>query len=230
MKLLDCHTHIRIRDGRKAIVSVGYSEWTHCDLDSDAPCSVGFHPWYLPEVSSLSLLVQGMETLISDHRSKVWAIGECGLDKRYNRDNLPEQIVWLESQIDLACRLDLPLVLHVVSAWSELIALRQAALRRHHELPPMVIHGFRGNREVAAMMLQHGFLLSFGQHFRVEALSLAFDKGAMLVETDMQSEEGDLVDNYRQISESLSEPISSVLNVVARTPFWRKISTKYSLS
>lgn len=51
---------------------------------------------------------------------KVVAIGECGLD---NKTGLPNQKEIFEKQIEIARKLDLPLVIHVRDAWEEILKM-----------------------------------------------------------------------------------------------------------
>lgn len=95
------------------------------------------------------------------------AIGECGLDKR-STTPLIQQTKFLSSQLELAAKNKLPVILHCVQAWAELIAIhRQVAPNA-----PRIIHGFRGKPQLAAQLLDAGFHLSFGPHFNPESLRL----------------------------------------------------------
>jgi TatD DNase family protein len=49
---------------------------------------------------------------------------------------------------------------------------------------PWIIHGFRGNGELARQLLQFGFYLSFGIHFHPDALRIAWESHRLYAETD----------------------------------------------
>jgi len=84
-------------------------------------------------------------------------IGECGLD-RLRGEKLENQIIIFEKQIELAEKLNKPLILHCVKCFSELIALKD----RLSVKVPMIIHGFNKNEALGRQLLSKGFLLSFG--------------------------------------------------------------------
>ena len=46
-----------------------------------------------------------------------------------------------------------------------------------------IIHGFRGNKEVAQSLIRHGFYLSFGEKYQEEALAVTPPE-RLLLETD----------------------------------------------
>jgi TatD DNase family protein len=74
----------------------------------------------------------------------VVAIGECGLD--YNRNFSPPDVQrrWFESQVQLACELDMPLFLHERDATSD-----QVEILKHYrnDFPAAVIHCFTGDAD-----------------------------------------------------------------------------------
>ena len=65
-----------------------------------------------------------------------------------------------EKQIALAEKYRKPLVLHLVAAYQELIAI-------HKKRPikvPVILHGFSKNEQTAKALLDCGFYLSFGKY------------------------------------------------------------------
>lgn len=83
------------------------------------------------------------------------AIGECGLD--YNRDfSDPEtQRSVFHKQIELACRLNKPLVVHERGAQTDVLEV----LSHYKNLPPVMIHSFIGMADEAQRYLDQGFYL-----------------------------------------------------------------------
>ena len=87
------------------------------------------------------------------------ALGECGLDKRIDIPMALQTEVF-EKQIALAEKYQKPLVLHLVAAYQELIAI-------HKKRPikvPVILHGFSKNEQTAKSLLDCGFYLSFGKY------------------------------------------------------------------
>jgi len=113
--------------------------------------SVGIHPWkaqqYIP-IEKLNKLVN-IRNLI--------AIGECGLDKRKGPD-LTVQFDVFKKQITLSENIQMPLIIHCVKAYSEIIKLRKDIKPKQ----PWIFHGFNASKETMEQALQYGFYFSFG--------------------------------------------------------------------
>lgn len=188
MDILDIHTHF---DRSGAIIN--------CSPSSFAPIagrfySVGIHPWKVSDTyqSEWELLRK-----VALH-PQVVAIGEAGLDKLAVAD-VSLQLEVLNLQIDLSEQLKKPLIIHSVHTSNELIRLKK-------QLKPLmawVIHGFRGNRNVAQQLLKEGFYLSFGERYRMESL-VDTPLNRILIETDESGE--DIHTLYRQAAGYLSLP------------------------
>lgn len=162
-----------------------------CDLSlSSRWCSAGIHPWYIYNVrEQLSCL----EALLSS--PSVVAIGEAGLDKL--AETSPDiQLDTFLQQASLAEKNNKPLIIHCVKAWAELIAARKT-IKPH---TPWIIHGFRGNGELAKQLIAQGFLFSFGPYFNPAALSVAWPD-CLFAETD--DKEIDIRVVYSQLASSL---------------------------
>ncbi|KAA0201888.1 hypothetical protein HAZT_HAZT000262 [Hyalella azteca] len=111
--------------------------------------NTGVHPheaktWGDDTLDELRSLLQQQEVV---------AVGECGLD--FNRNFSPPelQIQVFEKQVELACTLKKPLIVHERDAHAEVLAV----LRRHTaQLPASVIHCFTGDADTAKAYLQLG--------------------------------------------------------------------------
>lgn len=153
-------------------------------------CSVGIHPWYIYNVREQ---LSSLEAVLSD--PSVVSIGEAGLDKLV-KVSLDLQENAFREQALLAEKADKPLIVHCVKAWAELIRMKKSVKPRM----PWIVHGFRGNAELAGQLMHQGFYLSFGEHFNPQALQTAWP-GRLLAETD--DKEIDIRSVYRQIAASL---------------------------
>ncbi len=118
-------------------------------------CTVGIHPHDAKSFSE-DVLVE-LERLAKN--SKVLAIGETGLDFYRNLSPKEDQYRAFEAQLDLAQRLDLPVVIHTRDATKETkeVLKRFAGARG-------VIHCFSGDLKDARDFLDMGFLISFAGH------------------------------------------------------------------
>ncbi len=118
--------------------------------------SVGVHPLdtehWAPDTQQVL-----REAAQADQR--VVAIGELGLDL-FRDKNLEEQLAVLRPQLDLACELELPVIIHCRDAAAPMLA----ELRRRAEqgaCPRGVMHCWGGTPEEMAAFLELGFFISF---------------------------------------------------------------------
>lgn len=225
-KLLDCHTHSAI-DAPHAIRSLAYEEWSHGVLtDTSQLYAIGVHPWSLPERGSITEIIDQMTSLL-ESTPQIVAIGECGVDKVRSTGSPAEQLIWLEAQMRLACQRQLPIVLHCVRAWGEMMAVRGKMAREFRSLPPMVLHGFRAKGEVAKMLLNAGFLLSFGRHYDEMSAQQAYEAEALLIETDELLEgathQETLQMTYSHLAQTLGITLAELTARVEATTFWRAV-------
>lgn len=118
------------------------------------PVSIGLHPWYVTDESFL-ILERTIERSI--HLPEVKAIGETGLD-RLCKSGMDLQEKAFISQIQIAGRINKPLIIHCVRAYSELMRLRKTFSAEIS----WIIHGFNGSVNIARQLVKNGFYLSFG--------------------------------------------------------------------
>lgn len=190
--------------------------------DSSSFYSIGLHPWNLDrlestfglEENSIDLSIGKIKSLLT--RPNVVAIGECGLDSIVNKSGMDFQYKVLLEQIYLAAKLSCPVVLHIVKAWDILLALKKDLMNQLKKeaivLPPLIIHGCRGGKALAKQLLENGFYLSFGMYYNNEALSEAYIRNKMLLETDGCNVK--IEECYNQVAGSLRIDLSYLkLNV-----------------
>ncbi len=90
---------------------------------------------------------------------KMVAVGEIGLDYHYNNSPPEVQREVFETQLQLACDLDLPVVIHTRDAEADTTAILRnfsSKLRRKG-----VVHSFTSSREFAEFVLAEEFHLGF---------------------------------------------------------------------
>jgi len=155
MKVFDIHTHDPSAQNAVINLEPGMS------MRPDALYSVGWHPWW-----PLPADMDWVERMAADPR--VVMIGECGIDKRRGAADPAAQAATLRLHADLAGRLGLPLLLHIVGAWNEVMALH----REMRPTRPWIIHGFRGKPELARQLLREGFSISIGPRYNPATLAL----------------------------------------------------------
>ena len=111
--------------------------------------SAGVHP------HEASGGIDGLDELIS--RPEVVAVGEAGLDYHYDHSPRAAQRRVFASQIELANRHGLPLVVHSRSAWDDTFAV----LDTEGVPSRTVMHCFTGGADEADECLRRGAVLSF---------------------------------------------------------------------
>ena len=153
MQYFNLHTH-KFTNNPSVLELVNQYPW---EFDAAIPqYSIGIHPWYIDE----NRLKSDLNTIEEKLRLKeCLALGECGLDKRIEIP-MTLQIEVFEKQIILAEKNQKPLVLHLVAAFDELIAIK----KRMKISVPIIIHGFSKNEQVAKQLIDNGFYISFGKY------------------------------------------------------------------
>ena len=153
--------------------------------------SVGIHPWTLTEENA-NIQWKALHESIKDKRTV--AIGECGLDK-LKGPSMELQTAVFKQEAALAEDSSLPLIIHCVKAFNELIQLKKEI----SPCQPWIIHGFRGKLPLALDCIRHGFYLSIGSHFQENTLKvIPLDR--LFIETD-ESEES-IGSIYQRIAET----------------------------
>lgn len=108
----------------------------------------GVHPWYADKEEAAAILPQ---------LAQAQAIGEIGLDFAC-RATRERQLDLFRAQLALACERGLPVVLHCVKAFTEVMRELAACEPR-----ATIFHGFIGSSEQARQALEKGYYLSFGE-------------------------------------------------------------------
>lgn len=147
--------------------------------------SVGVHPL---DTEHWTAATQQLLRDAATADSRVVAIGELGLDL-FREHNLDDQLAVLEPQLDLACDLDLPVIIHCRDAAEPMLQLlRQRAARG--ACPRGVMHCWGGNTQEMEAFLELGFYISFSgvvtfpKAEATHACARAVPPDRYLVETD----------------------------------------------
>jgi len=140
----------------------------------------GIHPWFLNEENHKQLLLSVEKTVC---HPEVIAVGEAGFD-RLKGPSAELQRKVFEEQVIISEEIKKPVIIHCVRSWDELLAAKKKLKPRM----PWLIHGFRGNNELASQLLSKGMYLSFWYEFvlRPESGNLLrnMPKDRFFLETD----------------------------------------------
>lgn len=180
--MFDAHCHIddpRFDSDRSAVIAaakcagvrgmvvpaVSPDRWEQtlaCAVEGQTWVALGVHPYAYAKLSDAQITeaLERIPSLVAEHRSKIVAIGEVGFDGGLDPTLAsPErQARIVQWHAALARELDLPLVLHVLRAHEQALAvLRSLSLRQ----PAGVIHSYSGGPELVDAYVSLGFYLSF---------------------------------------------------------------------
>ena len=120
---------------------------------SDVYMTVGFHPDEVDDLTDKD--INDLEKIIKTNK-KIVGIGEIGLDYYHNDMNKDTQKEYFIKQIELAEKLDLPVVIHSRDSIQDVYDI----LKEHKTRG--VIHCFSGSLEMAELFIKLGFYLGIG--------------------------------------------------------------------
>lgn len=115
-----------------------------------ALCAVGIHPIHFDRSG-----FDQIEQLANDEL--VVAIGESGIDQFHSTENTQEQIELFNKHVELALKIDKPMILHNRNAGDILID----ELKKLDKLPRGVFHCCALDHNQAKQVIEMGFMLSF---------------------------------------------------------------------
>ncbi|WP_415882464.1 TatD family hydrolase [Neptuniibacter sp. QD34_54] len=122
--------------------------------DHNLHAALGLHPCFMEKHTPADLEI--LETLLATEQ--VCAVGEIGLDLFIPEANLDQQLLYLNEQLALAKKFNLPVLLHVRKAHDQMLKqLRLIQLERGG-----IVHAFSGSEQQARQYLDLGFKLGIG--------------------------------------------------------------------
>ena len=206
---IDIHTHDSvITPGIYAIENLmAHEERTPGDIPGQ-PCTYGIHPWHLSK-DTIDLLTGKVQSVVSS--PALVAFGEAGFDKLRGPD-IATQTTAFESQVRISEMTRKPLYIHCVRAWDELMP----AHKRLKPKMPWLIHGFRGNVELAKQLLSKGMYLSFWFDFVIRSESAALLRSLpvrrIFLETDGSG--FDIINIYHKVSDDLGITVEELKGII----------------
>jgi TatD DNase family protein len=146
----------------------------------DVWAAVGFHPHDAKDCDDAAFAE--IERLASEDR--VVAIGECGLDYHYMHSPRETQIAVFERHLELAKKLDKPVIVHNRESTEDMVEILGRSGARG------ILHSYTENLDVARTFVAQGFYISFSgivtfrsaEMLRGVARELPHDR--VLIETD----------------------------------------------
>jgi TatD DNase family protein len=170
----------------------------------------GIHPWFLNEENHKQLISCVENAVI---QAEIIAIGEAGFDRL--RGPSPElQRRVFEEQIIISEKILKPVVIHCVRAWDELLAVH----KKLRPKMPWLIHGFRGNVELADQLLTKGMFLSFWFEFvlRPESRNLLRHLPADRIFLETDGADVDIRSIYNKVSTDLDMSVDELKSIILK--------------
>ncbi|MEE4177291.1 MAG: TatD family hydrolase [Bacteroides sp.] len=152
---IDMHTHGPARPGVRSLRNVFLSDIDSFNTSGDQLLSVGLHPWNIRGKEDPAILKEQLHFALG--YPKVVAVGETGLDKAIEMPMEMQEAIF-RIHAELSESLQMPLVIHCVRAFQEVLGLRKLLKASQ----PWIFHGFSGSAQLAKQCLDAGCLLSFG--------------------------------------------------------------------
>lgn len=170
------------------IVLVGFSHETNnkaqelskkCDIFYP---TAGLHP----SEATVNYLNDFNQLVEFINNNKIYAIGECGLDYHWTKENISEQHELFKLQCELAIKLDLPIIVHSRDASQDTFDI----IKSYGGKLKGVMHCYSGSFEMALEYVKLGFYVSLGgpvtfknaKEPKLVAEKLPIDR--LLIETD----------------------------------------------
>lgn len=176
---------------------------------------VGLHPENIEEDFDY--------TIFDNLDKKIVGIGEIGLDYHYTKDNKDKQIEVFERQLDIAEKLNLPVVIHSREAAGDTLEI----LKRHHNFG--VIHSYSGSLEMAREYIKLGFVLGVNGVVTFKNCNLKdtlknIDMNSIVLETDSpyltpvpfrgtQNNPGKMMNTARFVADIYEVPLSELAEI-----------------
>ena len=168
---IDTHCHLSLEEDIQSVMNRCYEAKVNqiiisgCDFESipesieiaqdmkDIYLALGFHPETASKVTKKDLEI--LENEIKSN-PKIVAVGEIGLDFHYGREDEKEQVELFRTQLSMAAKYHLPVVIHTRDA----IELTYQILKEYDVKG--VIHCYSGSLEMAKKLIDLGYCLGIG--------------------------------------------------------------------
>ena len=123
------------------------------NLNNNVKIGIGLHPWFIDTVKTPEELNDKLEELVNKYKPDF--IGECGLD--YYKPHIELQQKYLEIHMQIANKYNLPIILHCVKAYADLIHTL-----KKHQPKYGIVHAFNASLEIANELIKQNMILGIG--------------------------------------------------------------------
>ncbi len=230
--IIDTHCHLddpRFNDDRESVLlncralgiakivvpSIHRQNWDQvlelCKNDQALFPAVGLHPMFTDQHRATD--IEDLLHYLQDN-NEVVAIGEIGLDFYHKDSDRDKQIYYLDQQLSIAEKLQLPVLLHVRKAHADVLTLL-----KKYRLCGGIAHAFNGSNEQAQEYIKLGFKLGFGGVLtyegssKIRRLAKELPLSAIVLETDAPDMPGAAHRGQRNSPEYLIEALSTLAEI-----------------
>ena len=205
--IIDTHAHIDMDafdDDRSEVIQrakdngIDYILNVGCDIESSLRSielaerydfiygTAGIHPH---DVKKIDYQTYDQLKQLLTH-PKIIALGEIGLDFYKNYSPQDQQVEHFRKQVEIACELQKPIIIHCRDANDDTIAILSDYFPKDASAHSGIFHCFSGNQELAERALEMGFYISFSgsvtfkksDELRTVAKTIPADR--LFIETD----------------------------------------------
>lgn len=147
--------------------------------------AAGIHPSDCRHYPDMDEELGKLQALLAQKDSKIVALGEIGLDYHYPDTDVKQQAEYFYAQLEMAKKLDLPVVIHDREAHGDSFdaVCRNPGVRG-------VFHSYSGSEEMAKDLIRRGFYISFSGTItfknarKIAAVAKNMPRDRVLIETD----------------------------------------------
>ncbi len=193
---VDIHTHQEVLSNKNSISIFSFNPVKNMTFNQNVFFSAAVHPWSV-QIENIDWYMCIVRK-IAKHQHCL-AIGECGLDYLHQVEKSKQHEIFIR-HFEISEEFQLPLIIHCVKAWNDIIVLR----KKLKPSMPWIIHGFNKSIETANQCLNAGFYLSLGKkatNNRFSQVLKTIPVDRMFLETD---ETNDLIsDIYSTVYQTL---------------------------
>ena len=203
MTRYDCHTHHPPADG--TVVAIRNVRLGIDALPATGLFSVGVHPW---DAASTDIAV--LDQAIG--HDGIVAMGETGLDRACGVSWSAQEQMFIE-HIRRSEEHRLPLIIHCVRAYDDVIRMRAA----HRATMPWIFHGFNKASHLSSVLKHSNVWISLGERtlynkaLQEEVKRIPLER--ILAETDESSEPIERI--YETIAQLKELPLSTIIESIS---------------
>ncbi|MFH0896316.1 MAG: TatD family hydrolase [Bacteroidota bacterium] len=213
--LIDIHTHNPVQpETVVALLNLPAPELLKKNTEN-VFFSWGVHPWN----SAKADMEKEMKALRElSLKIVMHGLGEVGIDKS-RKIPLERQIEVFRMQLEFAENAHLPVIIHCVRAFQEIIEIR----KKMNPKRPWVIHGYSGSKTAAVQLVRAGCSISFGRQIlfeenekiRAAAAVVPFDR--IFLETDEWN--GNIEELYEELAKIRGISVASLAEQLRKNFF-----------